>query len=696
MIKNSLLGLLLILIILGLFLDIRLAFWVMLGLPISILGSFILFQFAGATLNMISLFAFLITLGVVIDDAVIIGETIYLKRKDGVSYLDSAIWGAKEMFMPVSFAILTNITSFLPLVFVPGTSGDLFFQIPAVVISVLIISFIECIFILPAHLAHKGKERRIWMILNKPQKSFSKFFNFFKDVVFKKIISFSIKFQYITIAFCLSLLILSFGLIGSGKIKFSFLPEVDLDNITCNVVLPLGSSQAQVDKIMNKIVSSAFKTAEKNGGREILTGVYATTHNNTIKVTSFLSEQREKSLGGTKFSQLWRENIPKILNIESLIISGRTGFGGSGSNIELEIIHPNSKIQEDISKLIVKKLEKIEGVIDLSDGIELGKKQISLTLNPQAQALNISSTYLAREIRSAFYGFEALRQQRGDDEYKVMLRFPKELRTKRASFDDILIKTPSGTFTDLQYLVKEKEERALSEIHRLQGRRIITLTADVNPNKANVNDILQELREKIIPEVKKKYPDFSYIFSGEEEARNESLEFLKKAFIFALIGIYALLAIPFNSYLQPITVMLSIPFGVIGAILGHWFLGYSISMISIIGIIGLVGIIVNDSLVLVVTINRMKKISKKSITDIAIDASLKRFRPIVLTSLTTFIGLLPMLAETSVQARFLIPMAISISFGILFATVIILALVPCIYIILDDFKKLFIQTPSPA
>ena len=686
LLRNSFFGLTLVLLILGLFLDIRLAFWVMLGLPISILGSFIFFQFTGATLNMVSLFAFLITLGIVVDDAIIIGESVYKKREEGMGFLKSAIWGAKEMTMPITFAILTNVVAFLPLIFVPGTTGDIFVQIPSVVISVLIVSLIESLFILPAHLSHKQKNSLFWNILNIPQRTFEKFFQPLNFIVFKKIISILIKLRYLTIAACLCILIASFGLIGSGKLKFSFLPKIDRDSVRSNATLPLGSPQEKVVDVMNKLVEASFKTAEENGGRQILVGVYSSVKNNKISIVTSLVPLEKRSIGGTQFSKKWRQNTPFIPEIESINFSGRTGFGGNNASIQLEVIHPNYKIQENIAKTIAKQLKQYQGVVDLSDGIELGKQQFSLKLKPLAKSLNISTNYLASQIRGAFYGLEAIRQQKKSDEYKVMVRYTKKERHSLSSFENFLIKTPQGGFTELKHLAHIKLERSLSKINRLQGLRILTLTADVDENKGgNISSILDDLRTIILPEIKQKFPSFSFNFSGEEEARNESIEFLKKAFLVALIGIYALIAIPFNSYIQPIAVMLSIPFGVIGAILGHWLLGYNISIISIIGIVGLTGIVINDSLILVVSLNRIRQ-KNKSIIKAAIEASVLRFRPILLTSITTFMGLLPMLFEKSLQARFLIPMAISISFGIIFATVIILALVPCIYIVIDDFS----------
>ncbi len=701
--KNALMGLVLVLIILGLFLNAKLAFWVMLGLPISILGSFVFFQFTGATLNLVSLFAFIITLGIVVDDAVIVGESIYEKRQQGLSRLEAAVFGAKEMLMPVTFAVLTNIIAFMPLLFVPGTMGDIFRQIPAVVMSVLAVSLIECLFILPAHLNQKEGSSHwqiFWDILNKPQKKFGRWLEIFTHNQFRTIITKVIDNRYLTISICIGILIISIGLLKSGLLAFSFLPRVDRDTINANATLPYGVPIEESRKIMQTLIDSAYHTVTESGEPNILKGLYAAIGENgrgshVVTVIASLVSIEQREIGGMQFSQLWRNNTPKLAGLESLTFSGQTGVGGGGSAIQIELNHPNQTLLYKIAQQVADKLSSYQGVIDINDGIELGKRQYNLNLSPQGSALGLTSAELSKQMRGFFFGIEALRQQRGENEMKVMVRLSKTERESLETLDQLTIKIPQGGHVPIKQLAYFNDTRAYTEIERTQGKRILAVTADINPQQANLNRIITEIKQNMMPEFINLYPGLRYSMEGDERARRDSLEFLKYAFLIALLFIYGLLAIPFKSYTQPLVVMLSIPFGIIGAFAGHLLLGYEISIISLIGIIGLTGIVINDSLVLIVTLNRLRTEHQSNPIQAAITASMRRLRPILLTSLTTCIGLMPMLFETSVQARFLIPMAISISFGILFATVIILALIPCWYLIIEDVQKLFSKRKQP-
>ncbi len=708
LLKNAFMGLVLVFIILGIFLNAQLAFWVMLGLPISILGSFVFFQFTGATLNMVSLFAFIITLGIVVDDAVIVGEAVYEKRKEGVSNLQAAIFGAKEMLMPVTFAVLTNIVAFMPMLFIPGTMGDIFSQIPAVIISVLAVSLIESLFILPAHLSHANRSSKFWDIMNKPQRGFGRWLEHHTETFFKPLVRKLLINRYITLSACIALFILSIGTLTSGLIGFSFFPKIDRDTISANAKLPYGTPIEETKIQMQSLLDSANKVIEENGGQSIVRGIYAAvgegsrgrhgsgsgpggSHVLNVQVSLVSSDKRE--IGGIEFSKKWRDATIKHPKLESLTFSGQTGFG-SGSHIQIEITHSNQAQLQIIAKDIANYLQTYQGIIDIDDGISLGKKQFNLKLKPEATEFNISTAEIARQIRGAFYGIEAIRQQRGENEIRVMVRLSETERENLQTLDQMMIRMPNNQFVPLNYLTYINENRAYTEIERTQGARVLQVTADVDTKKGELSDIIEDIRLEMMPYFQQSYPGLSYSLEGEESARQESLNFLKFGFLVALLGIYMLLAIAFSSYTQPIAVMLSIPFGIIGAFGGHLLLGYNISIISLIGIVGLTGIVINDSLVLIVTLNRYRKNTTIPLLESTINASARRLRPILLTTITTFMGLLPMLFETSVQARFLIPMAISISFGILFSTIIILALVPALYMIIEDFKKLFKKSTS--
>lgn len=691
LVKNSCFGLILLLIILGIFLDVKLAFWVMTGLPISMIGSFILLQSTSTSINMVSLFSFIVILGIVVDDAIIVGEAIHEKRLQGCSFIEAAIYGVEEMFKPVVFAVLTNIISFLPLVFVPGPIGDIFRQIPTVVISVLVISLIESLFILPAHLSYS--DSKLFQKMGVFNTKFKVKFNNFINNRFYKFVSLSVKNKYTTLCCCVGALIIIVGLINGGIVKFSFLPKVDQDVITVEVSLPFGVPIKESRRVLKVLTDSAYKTIKENGGSKISRGVYSSigenasgSHNLKILVSLVSSDKRD--ISGIEFASEWEKNSGKIVGLKSITFSGKSVFSSQGKDIQIDISHPNKNIQKTISREVVSKISEYNGVLDLSDGIEIGNYQLDFTLKEEANSLNIKTSDLFRQVRGAFYGIEALRQQRGENEVKVIVRLSRSEREDINTLEDLKVKDLKGQYIPLKYITDVKYSRSYTKIEHSNRKRVLVVTASIDDKVANLNEIMQDLQKHIMPELKQRYPEMTYSFEGEEKERKESLIFLKKAFILGILSIYVLLAIAFNSYFQPIVVMLSIPFGIIGAVIGHALLGYQISISSLIGIVGLTGIVINDSLVLVITINRNYEITKNKLQS-TIDAAVRRFHPIFLTTATTFFGLLPMVFETSKQAKFLIPMAISISFGVLFSTIIVIVLVPSIYLILEDLKDIF-------
>jgi len=694
LIKNAAMGLVLVLLILGFFLDARLAFWVMLGLPISILGSFLFFSLTGATINMVSLFVFFITLGSVFEDAILVGEAIHEARLQGASKLDAAKLGAKEMSMPVIFAVLTNLLAFMPLFFVPGVMGDIFGQIPAVVVSVLSVSLIESLLVLPAHLGHSKRFDALWHLLNQPQRWFGKKLDYFIEHHFSRHIKWVLHFRYITIALGVGCLILCVGIVAARLIPFSFLPRIDRDTIVASAQLPVGSPIEHAQQVLDTLVENAYLAAQSLEGKHIIKGVYATigsggsgSHN--IRVTTSLTDSQSRDSSGLSFARQWRELTTPPPGVKSLSFSGQIGVGGSGSPIQIEIAHPDPEQLKSAAIELAKGLKQYQGVTDIDNGIELGKKQIDISLTPLADNLGITTAMIARQVRATFYGVEALRQQRLENEVKVIVRLSQTEREQLNTLKQLRITAPNGQQIPLTQLAHFKITNAYTSIERIQGRRILKVTADIDFKKTNLNEVLIDIKKTQVPKLEQRFPQLTLRLGGEETTRQESLAFLKKGMLIALLGIYLVLAVPFGSYTQPLAVMLSIPFGCVGALLGHFALGFEISIISLIGIIGLSGIVINDALVLIVTINRLRTENQLSPLIAAQQAAIRRFRPILLTSLTTFFGLLPMLFETSVQARFLIPMAISIGFGVLFATAITLALVPALYLVIDDCSKLF-------
>ena len=705
LVKNAFLGLVLVLLLLGLFLDPKLAFWVTLGIPISILGSFLFLPITGASINMLSLFAFIVTLGIVVDDAVVVGENVYEKREQGLPFLQAAVEGTKEIAAPVLFAVLTNIVAFLPLFFVPGAIGNFFRQIPAVVVAVFAVSLIESLFILPAHLSHQTPENRVWAVLGKPSHLFASLLQRWITQGYQPWLRFALANRYATLATGIAMLILAAGAVGGGYVQFSFIPRIDADVVNAQATLPFGVPLRTARRVQQELLDAASATVETSGGAAILRGVYTQigsalqgfgppgagsrgaggSHLVGVQVALVPSDQRE--IGSLEFVDAWRAATARIVGIETLTFDAETGVN-EGAAIDIQLTHRARPTLEAAATELAHALAGYAGVRDIDDGFARGKPQLSLTLKPEARSLGINATDLARQVRSAFYGAEALRQQRGRNEVRVMVRLPEEERRTAHTVEHLMLRTDQGGEIPLFQAAAVERGHAYTEIRRREGRRIIAVTADVDESVSNANTIIAEVLSRELPTLMQKYPGLSYVLEGEQASQQESLEALGIGFLFALLGIYGLLAVPFRSYCQPLIVMLSIPFGIIGAILGHLLLGYGLSIISMFGIIALAGVVINDSLVLVVTANTIRTTQQLSASEAISLAAARRFRPILLTSLTTFFGLMPMIFETSLQARFLVPMAISLGFGVLFATVIILVLLPASYLILEDLQRI--------
>jgi len=706
LLKNAGLGLALVLLFLGLFLEPTLAFWVTVGIPVSIIGSFLFIPWTGASINMISLFAFIITLGIIVDDAVLVGENVYYKREQGMPYSQAAIEGAREIAGPVCFAVFTNIAAFLPLFMVPGPTGKLFLQIPAIVVSVFIVSLIESLFVLPAHLSHKHSQKhRLWRLLNIPNKLFEGWLSRFIETVFTPQLKVAMRWRYLTLTSAICVLLLTISLFFGGHIKFSYLPRVDSDIVSVQVVMPFGIPINTARKVQLGLVNAAERVLANGEGKRISQGIFTqigsaisgmgpasqqaeVTGTHLIGAQLFLVPSDQREISGVEFAKRWREEVGEVVGAESTNFSGVIQTAG-GPPIEIQLRHPSTEILENAARELAKKITIYKGVSDIDDGVSLGKPQLSFRLKPEARGLQITSRDLAQQVRSGFYGAEAFRQQRGRNEMKIMVRLPEEERQQLETIEELVIRTPQGGEIPISEAADVVYERAYTSIEHADGSRVQTVTAEVDEDVANANQILEEIKEKTLPALQQEYPGLTYRFEGEQREQRESLEALSVGFAFALFVIYALLAIPFHSYLQPIIVMLSIPFGVIGAVLGHLLLGYELSIVSMFGMIALAGVVVNDSLVLVVTVNRNLAGEGMSVMDAVIDAGKRRFRPIMLTSLTTFFGLSPMIFETSMQARFLIPMAISLGFGILFSTAIIMLITTSFYLILSDAQNFF-------
>ena len=709
LLKNGLMGLVLVFVLLGLFLELRLAFWVMLGIPVSFLGTFIFMGHMDTSLNMITMFAFLIALGIVVDDAIVVGENIYHYHQEGMPFLQAAIRGAREIAIPVTFSILTNIVAFMPLYFVPGAMGKFFKHIPMVVCATFAISLVEALYILPAHLAHQREEARSNPI-HRFQQRFSRRFLHFVKHGYGPFLDRVLRYRYITLSIGIAILVLTLGYVKSGRMGFELFPSIEADVAECDFTLPYGAPVEETLAIRQQVREAGIRVArqiEKETGKKLLISTYSLiggsppvdgqpapggSHVGRVKLQ--LEDPKIRPVSTSEFVKRWREAVGPLSGIKSIRFRDDSGSpGGSNPALSIELSHRNMEVLKQASREVATRLAEYPMVRDIDDGFTPGKPQLDLSINDLGRALGLTALDIARQLRNSYYGAEAIRQQRGRHEIKLMVRLPRAERDTEYSLEKMIVRTPAGKEVPLREVVSIRRGRAYTTINRRDGRRIVTVTADVLPRDQTPR-MLAALRNDILPTVMSDHPGLSYSFEGREADRRESVGGLIRGLFYALFMIYVLLAIPFKSYTQPLIIMVAIPFGIVGAVIGHLLLGYPLSLLSLFGVVALSGVVVNDSLVLIDFANKRRS-EGNDMHDAVHSAGVQRFRPIILTTLTTFFGLMPMILEPSRQARFLIPMAISLGFGILFATFITLLLIPALTMVLDDAHRLFTSTGKP-
>jgi len=689
MLRNGYLGLTLVFLLLAVFLEPRLAFWVSLGIPISILGSLFFIPMAGVSINLISMFAFIITLGIVVDDAIVAGENMFHHRQNGKPWFRAAVDGTREIATPVTFSVLTNLVAFAPLLFVSGFMGKVFKQIPIVVIAVFAVSLIESLFILPAHIGHQRRSAPstgLYGWIFRLQTRFSDWFARQVRTRYGPLLDFVLKHRYIAVSVAVAVLLVTVSYVRSGRMGFELFPKVESDYAMATAVLPYGTAVGKTEAVQQRLVAAAKQVTAQNGNDRLVEGIFAWIDGNQTRVRIYLTPPEQRPISTAKLAGLWRERVGDIAGLESLKFESDAGGPGRGAALSVELSHRNVDVLARASAEVAEALDYFPNVIDIDDGYSPGKRQLDFKIRPEARSLGLRSRDVARQVRYAYYGAEALRQQRGRNEVRVMVRLPKKERTSEHYLENMVLRTPSGTEIPLMEAVDVQQGRAYTTIDRRNGRRVVTVTADVRP-RSKAGQVLASLSGETLPDLKARYPGLSFSFEGRQADRRESMQSLVKGLMFALLVIYAMLAIPFNSFIQPVVIMIAIPFGIVGAVIGHLIMGYSLSLMSMFGVVALSGVVINDALVLIDFANRRQREGMDG-HDAIHHSGINRFRPILLTTLTTFGGLTPMILETSRQARFLIPMAISLGFGILFATLITLLLVPCIYLIVEDLRRL--------
>ncbi len=714
--KNAYLGLMLVVLVLALFLKPKLAFWVSLGIPISFLGGFWLMPVFDLSINMLSLFSFILVLGIVVDDAIVVGENVFLWRERGLSAKDAAIRGAAQVAVPVMVAILTTMTTFSPMLAVAGNVGQVWRIIPLVTIMVLVFSLIESLIILPSHLAHipeNDSSRFPWLNAisrgwERVQNKIKAGLDWFIQHKYKPLLSWTIQHQGITLTSALGVFFLTVGLLAGGWVKFVFFPPLEADMVNATIAYPDGAPIEQSKAGLRIIGAVAEKLkqqlAEEFEGQDIFINVLATAGNQPVKNRSSqgpiggrvykgahlaeyaieLSPGEVRPISAMEIARRWRAMTPPLTGAKEVVFSA--DLFSAGDPINIQLVSQSMDDLNVVSTLLQKKLSEYPGVIDIKDSFSLGKEEIKLTLRPEAKHYGITMANVASQVRQAFFGLEVQNFQRGRNEVKVFVRYPEQERKTIQNLEGLLVRNNQGVEVPLRQVANMEFTQGYSSISRVDRQRAVNVTANVDISKTTSNEVLASVSQVELPNILRNFPSVRFSLEGEQREQNDSLGSIFKNFIFAMLIVYTLLAIPFRSYIQPLVIMGAIPFGLTGAVIGHIIMGQHLTVLSLIGSVALAGVVVNDGLILVDFINRYRA-EGHSVTEAVLAAGPRRFRPILLTSLTTFFGLFPLLMEKSVQAQFLIPIAISLAYGILFATVITLIIVPSAYLFVDNLKN---------
>jgi multidrug efflux pump subunit AcrB len=714
LLRNGRNGFILVFLVLALFLRFHLAFWVSIGIPISFLGTLWLMPGLDVSLNMLSLFAFLLVLGIVVDNAIVVGENIYSHNQRGKDGVRAAIDGTREVLVPVVFAICTTIAAFLPMLLVEGNTGKVLKGIPLIVIPTLIFSLLICLFAVPHHLTrlrlHRDDQRGFHPF-RKVQDTFREGLERFVHRVYRPTLEWCLRFRYLTLAIGFGSLLLSVGLVGGGWLRFQFFPPVEGDDIAAFVTMPEGVSPDMVREAIQQIEAAALQLRREyeGQGRENGDDVFrhmlasmgdqpyrtAVSRNaggsgrsfarpNVGEVHIQLAPSEQRDVTAAEVVNRWRQLTGEIPGAVELLFT--SSLFSSGNPIDIQLTGPNISHLRAAAEELKEVLGQYEGVFDIADSYRAGKPEILLAIRPSAEAAGLTLQDLARQVRQAFYGEEAQRIQRGRDDVRVMVRYPDSERRSLAHLEEMRIRFADGAEVPFAAVAEARMGRGYSTIQRVDRQRAINVTGDVDLGIASPSEILKDVRMSALPNLVARYPGVRYAFEGEQREQAETMAGLARGFVLALFLIFALLGIPLRSYLHPLVVMSAIPFGFFGAILGHLLMGLHLTVLSMFGFVALAGVAVNASLIIVDFMNRLRR-DGILVHDALVQAGLSRFRPVLLTSLTTFAGLTPLLLEKSVQAQFLIPMAVSLGFGVLYCTFTTLLLVPVQYMIAEDLRQ---------
>ncbi|MGJ8634730.1 MAG: efflux RND transporter permease subunit [Luteolibacter sp.] len=689
--ENGAMGLLLVLLALGLFLDLRVAFWTAVGIPVSILGSIALLPVGGATINMISLFGFIISLGILVDDAVVVGEDIFHKISEGKSRTEAAISGVREMSTPILFAVATNVIAFMPLLFVTGQTGQFFKVLPSVVIAVFTVSLIECLFILPSHLsAPPGKieRNRLFKKFSAAQTRLRLHIESAMDRAYKPALEFAIRFRILTIAIFAAVLVITAAYLSSGRLDFKFSPQIEADFIQAEIAMPAGTPVSRTREVVFLVEEAGKKALKLANEGEITNSVDVEVGgggSNIGEVAITLVPQSKRKITGREFADLWRDQLPVIPDLESIFFDYLVGPGGE-AEIDIQLAHPDLTVLQQAADAVADAVAAYPGTADIRKGSGRKTPELQLEVTPEGRALGLTPEELGQRVQDIYLGAEALRQTRGREEIRVMVRVPQEERKSLESLENFLIRTPGGGEIPLGEAAVIRETTAPRRIERVDAGRVVNVTGNVVAGVTTGNKVLSVLEKNELTSIVEEFPGLSYTFEGQQREQRDALERLGYGLIASLFAVFAIMAAILRSYIQSFIILMAIPFSIAGAIIGHIVLRTDLSIFSIFGIIALCGMVVNGGFVLAVTRNRFiqEGIPIENVTRLT---AARRCRPILLTAITTFLGLAPMIFETGIQARFLVPMAISLGVGTLASAFVILLVIPAAFTLTETLES---------
>jgi multidrug efflux pump subunit AcrB len=706
LVKNGIIGLVIVFILLWMFLNGRLSFWSGMGIPISISGALVILWVLGGTINMVSLFGLIMVLGIVVDDAIVVGEAVYYHRRLGKPALTAAVDGVSEIGMPVVAAVTTTIVAFIPLAYVGGIMGKFIAILPTVVIACLAVSLVECLFLLPAHLNHlpdpdrnRRSGNRIRYRLEALQRVTATGMEWVVERLYRPLLNRVITWRYVSISIAISVLMITTGLMKGGILKFEVFPEIDGFIVTGTVEMPEGTPPAVTREVVGALEKALIRLSERTAtrsgepllkdrvrlvGQTLEELPRSGPHLGSVQAIFLASEKR--GVHSKDLMVAWEEAVGVIPGIRSLTFSGMA-VGPPGAPIEIWL---QGRRMDDIlaaSDRLMARLRKFDGVYQIHSDYAAGKNEMRLELKPDARVLGLTVDDLASQIYAGYYGEEAVRLQRGRDDIRVKVRYPEAERRRLVDIEQIRIRTPAGHEVPLYSVADVAFSPGYSAITRTDGMRRVAVSASVDSERANANEIFAELTSQFFPQLTRDYPNVKVALQGEKKKMRESFDSLFVGFPLAVFGIFVIVATIFRSYAQPFVILFTIPFGIIGAVFGHLLLGYDLSIMSIFGMVALTGVVVNDAIVLIERIN--ENLSEGlTFREAIVQGGMRRFRAIVLTSLSTIGGLAPIILETDLQAKVLIPMALAIAAGVAFATILTLLLIPSLLAVLNDMRRL--------